>query len=321
MDSALIYQVKPQALDDGPGIRTAVHFKGCPLRCAWCNTPEGLREGPEVAFDKARCQSCRACSEVCPVDAVDTARWPAVDHETCTGCYACVEACPHEALAKLGVPLREIVEEAAICRDMPFWRMSGGGVSFTGGEPTLHMEAAGKLARKLQERGAHVLVQTCGHFDLAEYDALLGPWVDTLFYDLKLMNGEAHELYCGMDNQRILENFVLLNRRAHKGELDLVPRIPLIPGVTSTPANLRALSGFLKSQRVPRVALLLYDHGWTQRLKGLGREPPVGAFMDTPWMTKMELWIARGYFRGLELVRPDGKSLIRKEVGLGGLLQ
>jgi len=320
MDSALIYEVKPQALDDGPGIRTAVHFKGCPLSCSWCNTPEGKRVGPEVAFDKARCQHCGACSEVCPVDAVDTSRWPAVDHELCTGCYACVEACPQDALTKLGVPLSEIVQAAAICRDMPFWRVSGGGVSFTGGEPTLHMEAAGKLARKLQKRGAHVLLQTCGHFDLQEYDELLGPWVDTLFYDLKLMNGEDHERYCGMGNQRILENFVLLNRRAHRGELDLVPRIPMIPDVTSTPANLRSLAAFLKSQRVPRVSLLLYDHGWTRRLKGLGREPPQGPFMDTPWMTKMELWIARGYFRGIELVRPDGKSTIRKEIGLGDLL-
>ncbi len=320
MDTALITQVVPQALDDGPGIRTAVHFKGCPLRCAWCNAPESLNAEPEVVFDKGRCQSCKACSEVCPHDAIDTDRWPAVDPERCTGCYACVEACPHEAISKLGVPLAEIVEAAEICRDMPFWRVSGGGVSLCGGEPTMHMRAAGILARKLKERGAHTLVQTCGHFDLAEFDELLGPWVDTIFYDLKLMNGEAHELWCGVDNQLILQNFVLLQRRAHTEGLDLVPRIPLVPGITSEPGNLRALAAFLKSQRVPRVALLLYDHEWTHRLKGLGRPPPEGPFMDTPWMTKMELWIARGYFRGIELVRPDGKSVIRKEAGLAGLL-
>jgi pyruvate formate lyase activating enzyme len=320
MDSALIYRVTPQALDDGPGIRTAVHFAGCPLRCAWCNAPEGLIEQPMPTFEQGRCQSCGACSEACPHDAIDTAAWPAVDRERCQGCYACVEACPHEALGKLGVPLKEIVEAAAICRDMPFWRVSGGGVSLCGGEPTLHMGAAGKLARKLQKRGAHVLLQTCGHFDLAEYDELLGPGVDTVFFDLKLMNGEDHERWCGVGNQRILENFVLLARRMHKTGLDLVPRIPLIPGVTSTPANLRALAGFLKSQRMPRVALLLYDHGWSQRLRGLGMEPPEGPFMDTPWMTRMELWVCRGYFRGIEMVRPDGRSVIRKEVTLGGLL-
>ncbi len=123
-----------------------------------------------------------------------------------------------------------------------------------------------------------------------------------------------------MGNQRILENFVLLNRRAQAGELDLVPRIPMVPGITTTPANLRSLAAFLKSQRVPRVSLLLYDHAWTQRMRSLGRPAPEGPFMDTPWMTKMELWIARGYFRGIELVRPDGKSKIRKEVGLGSLL-
>ncbi len=320
MSEALIYEVRPQTLDDGPGIRTAVHFKGCPLSCSWCNTPEGKREGPEVGWDKARCQSCRRCSEVCPVDAVDTSSWPPVDHQLCTGCYACVEACPHEALTKLGVPIREIVEAAAICRDMPFWRVSGGGVSFTGGEPTMHMAEAGRLARALQRRGAHVLVQTCGQFDLAEYDEYLGDHVDTLFYDLKLMNGEEHQRHCGVDNQRILENFVLLQRRAHQGCLDLVPRIPLVPGITDSAANLRSLSAFMKSQRVPRVALLLYEHGWTQRLRALGRKPPEGSFMDTPWMTQMELWICRGYFRGIELVRPDGKSRIRQEAGLGGLL-
>ena len=320
MDPALIYEVKPQALDDGPGIRTAVHFKGCPLRCAWCNTPEGLDTGPEVAFDKSKCQRCGRCAEVCPTDAIDTDRWPAVEPALCAGCYACVEACPHEAITQLGVPVRKIVEAAAICRDMPFWRVSGGGVSFTGGEPTMHMEAAGKLARRLKKRGAHVLVQTCGHFDLAEYDELLGPWVDTLFYDLKLMSGQDHERWCGVANQRILENFVLLNRRALGGELDLVTRIPLIPGITSTPANLRSFSAFLRSQRVPRVSLLLYDHGWASRMKGLGRELPDAPFMDTPWMTKMELWVCRGYFRGIELGRPDGRSLIRKDLGLGGLL-
>lgn len=320
MEPALIYAVRPQALDDGPGIRTAVHFKGCPLRCSWCSTPEGKRPGPELRFEKAACQACGACREVCPVDAVDTSRWPAVDHELCTGCYACVEACPHEALHKLGVPVRQIVETAAICRDMPFWRVSGGGVSFTGGEPTMHMAAAGRLARALKRRGAHVLVQTCGHFDLAEFDELLAPHVDTLFYDLKLMNGAEHEAHCGVDNQRILENFVLLNRRSLKGGLNLVPRIPLIPGITSVPKNLRALAAFLRSQRAPRAALLLYDHAWASRLKGLGRKAPKGPFMETPWMTKMELWVCRGYFRGIELVRPDGKSVIRKDVGLGGLL-
>ena len=320
MDPALIYQVKPQALDDGPGIRTAVYFKGCPLSCTWCNAPEGLRTGPEVVFHKAECQRCQRCSEVCQVDAVDTARWPAVDHGLCTGCYACVRACPNEALTALGVSRKKIAKASDVCRDMPFWRMSGGGVSLTGGEPTMHMKMAGKLARKLKARGAHVLVQTCGHFDLAEYDALLGPWVNTVFYDLKLMNDRDHETHCGVGNQRILENFVLLNRRARQGELDLVPRIPLIPGITSVPANLRALAAFLKSQRVPKVALLLYDHAWTGRLKSLGRPQPEAEFMETPWMTKMELWVCRGYFRGLELVRPDGRSQIRKDLGLGGLL-
>ncbi len=320
MAPALIYDVKDHALDDGPGIRTAVHFKGCPLSCSWCNTPEGKREGPEVAWNEGRCEGCKKCSEVCPVDAVDTSLWPAVDHERCTGCYACVEACPHDALTKLGVPVRETGEAAAICRDMPFWRVSGGGVSLTGGEPTLHMAEAGRLARALQKRGAHVLLQTCGHFDLAEFDEHLAPWVDTIFYDLKLMNGAAHEEHCGVDNQRILENFVLLNRRMHKEGLDLVPRIPLVPGITSSPANLRALAAFLKSQRAPRVALLLYDHGWVPRLAALGRQPPEGSFMETPWMTQMELWICRGYFRGIELVRPDGKSRIRQEAGLSALL-
>ncbi len=319
MDPAPIYEVRPQALDDGPGIRTAVHFKGCPLSCPWCNAPEGQRRGPEVYFDASVCERCRRCSEVCPVDAVDTSRWPAVDHELCTGCYACVEGCPHEALKKLGIPAEKSLA-AEICRDMPFWRMSGGGVSITGGEPTLFMEEAGHLARRLKKRGAHVLVQTCGYFELAAYDELLAPWVDTLFYDLKLMNGAAHEHWCGVDNQRILENFVLLNRRALAGKLDLVPRIPLIPDVTSAPENLRALSAFLKGLRSPRVALLLYDHGWTARMKGLGRDMPTGPFMETPWMTKMELWICRGYFRGIELVRPDGRSKIRKDAGLNDLL-
>lgn len=319
MEPALIYRVKPQALDDGPGIRTAVHFAGCPLRCAWCNAPEGLIHQPMPAWDRTRCRSCHACAEACPHDAIDTRRWPVVDPARCTGCYACVDACPHEALTPLGVPLDRIIEAAAICRDMPFWRMSGGGVSLTGGEPTLHMAAAGALARKLKERGAHVLLQTCGHFDLAAYDELLGPWVDTVFYDLKLMNGEDHARWCGEGNQRILENFVLLARRARDNGLDLVPRIPLVPGLTAAAPNLRALAAFLKSQRVGKVALLLYDHGWTERLRGLGLEPPEGPFTETPWMTQMELWIARGYFRGIELVRPDGRSKIRKETGLAGL--
>ncbi|MFH1463030.1 MAG: glycyl-radical enzyme activating protein [Pseudomonadota bacterium] len=316
----LVYEVQAHALDDGPGIRTAVRFKGCPLSCPWCSAPEGQRGGPEVAFLKERCDGCGACVATCPAGAIDPARWPAVDPGACTGCYACVEACPRDALVKLGVPLASVIEAGSICRDLPFWRVSGGGVTLTGGEPAAHMEAAGDLARRLKQRGTHVLLQTCGHFELAAFEEHLLPWCDEIFYDLKLMDGQQHEAWCGVDNQRILENFVMLQRRAREGQVTLVPRIPLIPRITTSGQNLRSLAAFLKSQRAARVALLLYDHAWTARLASLGRRLPEGPFMDAPWITQTELWVARGYFRGLELVRPDGRSLARTDAGLKALL-
>ncbi len=320
MAPAWIHQVRPNTLDEGHGIRTAVFFKGCPLRCAWCNAPESQRPGPEVAFDASLCQSCSQCAGVCPEDAVDTSHWPAVDHQRCTGCYACVDACPHAALTRLGEPLDAPALANEICSDLPFWRISGGGVTLTGGEPTYAMEEAAELARLLRSRGAHVLLQTCGHFDLAEFEAKLLPWISTIFFDLKFLDAKRHAHHCGTDNQRILENFVILQRRARKGELDLVPRVLLVPGTNTKPTELRAMAAFLKGQGVRRVALLLYDHSWAERMRALGREVSDRAPVEWPWITRTELWVCRGYFRGIEVVRPDGRSIARKEAGLGPLL-
>lgn len=272
----LILDIKGNSLDDGPGIRSVVFFKGCPLNCRWCQNPESKSPKAELLWDAGKCTRCGTCIDLCHPAAIADSNTAFIDREKCTLCFACVDECPTGALARAGRPMSvdEIVRQVVRYRD--FFESSGGGVTLSGGEPTLWMEFIGELLRALKKEGIHTLLETCGQFSLDRFSALVLPWLDEIYFDIKLIDPLEHERHCGISNRVIIDNFVALNTLASGGRITLLPRTPLIPGITDGEERIRALGEFYREQRVTRIGLLANNPIWLDKLKKLGRDDPFG---------------------------------------------
>jgi pyruvate formate lyase activating enzyme len=264
----LIFDIKRGALDDGPGIRSTVFFKGCPLACVWCHNPEALSAAPQLSYREERClgHACRACRERCPAESrVDRACHPG--KSACRNCGACAESCPTLARELLG--RRYHLDElcSLLLRDLPFYRASGGGVTLSGGEPTLHHDYLRALLTRLKEGGVHTAIQTCGAFDAGRFVADLLPLLDLVYFDLKIADSALHRRYTGVGNDVITENFAVIAAAAPER---LVARVPLVPGITATEKNLTALARLVKDLGVGKWELLPYNPGAVVKLKRLG---------------------------------------------------
>lgn len=270
MTAPLILEIKGNSLDDGPGIRSVVFFKGCPLSCLWCHNPESKRPGVEIAFDAAECIACGTCLETCQEEALSRENPFYIDREKCSLCFECVATCPSKALSRVGMPMsvEEIVR--TVLRDKLFFQNSGGGVTLSGGEPTLAMDFAGDLLERLHGEGVHTLLETCGIFDLERFQQIVYPFLNTIYFDIKLMNTAAHKRYCGVDNALILNNFRHLFQRYRDGGVEIVPRTPLIPGITDIDDNLSGVVDFLKECGVEKAELLAYHPLWHAKNSKLG---------------------------------------------------
>ncbi|MCP3962766.1 MAG: glycyl-radical enzyme activating protein [bacterium] len=290
----LIFDVQRYSVHDGPGIRTTVFLKGCLLRCAWCQNPESLRPHPEVAFYADRCRELGQCLAVCPRDALqpDTER---VVRDRCDACELCAAACPHGAFEVVGrrVAANELVEE--VQRDRAFFEASGGGVTLSGGEPTLQMAFVGAFARLCRDLGLRVGLQTCGAFGWAALEPLLSDF-EFVHFDLKIMDPQDHRRWTGADNRSILENA----RRLAAGEWPVEFRMPVIPGRTDSLSNLESVAAFLHELRVERIRLLAYHRLGEAKLPRLGYPiPPLGSAPEPNGKTQLEA--AREHLRGLGL--------------------
>ena len=268
-EEPLIANIHRFALDDGPGIRTTVFFKGCPLSCAWCHNPESMNPSPEIAFHGSLCIGCGECASVCPSEAISMNSPERVVRSLCTACGVCVEACPAAALRMVGE--RYSVAELAetLLRDRLFYETSGGGVTFSGGEPTLFMNYLSRTAKELKKEGIHTAIQTSGYFDLHEFAEKALPHVDLIFFDLKIFDPEKHREWTGKGNGKILDNFIYLIRT--HGER-VVPRIPLIPGATATKENLQRIGRFLGEAGMKRCEVLPYNSGGAAKRILIGKE-------------------------------------------------
>lgn len=284
----LLVDIKTNALDDGPGIRSVVFFKGCPLSCVWCHNPESRSQAAELSYESAQCAACGQCEARCPEGAIAPDLGQRIDRARCTACFECVDDCTSGALSRVG----EVVSPEALVQrllvDKPFFDHSGGGVTLSGGEPTLHLEYTRDVARGLRRAGVHTLLQTCGSFALPRFEEVLYGWLDLIYYDIKLIDPGAHAAVCGADNARILENFARLFERACAGGVPILPRVPLIPGITDTPANLSAIAGWLRGLGVPTVQLVLYNPLWPDKLDRLGRAAS-GPPLPRRWMSRADV--------------------------------
>jgi len=266
----LILEIKGNALDDGPGIRSVVFFKGCPLSCMWCHNPESKRIGAEIGFEAKTCVACDTCMDVCPEGALSRDNPFFIDRSLCTLCFKCADACPSGALSRIGTPMRVDEILARVIRDKPFYDTSGGGVTLSGGEPTMFMDFTGELLQRLKANGIHTLIETCGLFDIDRFYEIVYPWLDAIYYDIKLINSDDHARYCGVPNETILSNFKSLYARYQDGGVPIMPRTPLIPGITDTPENIQAIVHFLSTCGVHEARLLPYHPLWQEKNLKIG---------------------------------------------------
>jgi pyruvate formate lyase activating enzyme len=238
MSTAIIFDLKKYSIHDGPGIRTTVFFKGCPLRCWWCHNPESQSPRVEVILRPSRCIRCGACLENCPHGAISwDGEAPVTDRAICQQCGECTESCYAEARQVVGreMTLEEVLAE--IETDRPFYESSGGGVTLSGGEPLFQPEFVRQLLQTCQERDIHTALDTCGFAPWEKVDSLRR-YVDLFLYDLKLVDEDAHRRFTGTSNRLILSNLQRLSELGHAIRL----RVPLIPGVNDDPASLEAIA-------------------------------------------------------------------------------
>lgn len=270
----LILEIKGNSLDDGPGIRSVVFFKGCPLSCAWCHNPESKKTSVEISFDPKVCIDCGTCREVCPQNALSKDNHYYINRNKCNLCFLCVDACPSGALDRVGklMSVDEIVKK--ILPDKPFFDTSGGGVTLSGGEPTLFMDFTSDLLKSLKQHNIHTLLETCGFFDLHKFMDMLYPYLDAVYFDIKIIDSSAHKKYCGVSNEKILDNFRQLHTAVSSNGKLLLPRTPLIPDMTDTESNIQGIASFLKSLNITEAALLPYNPLWHEKSDKVGVDDP-----------------------------------------------
>jgi len=265
----VIFDVQRYSIHDGPGIRTIVFFKGCPLRCLWCSNPESQKSVPEILYSHIKCKNCNKCILICPKKAIsDNKGIKGIDYSLCDNCGKCVEACPNEALEMAGrlVSIEEIMKEVE--KDIIFYRSSDGGVTLSGGECIYQSEFSICLLAEARKRGIHTAIETTG---FQKWDILenILQYVDLVFYDLKYIDPIKHLKYAGVNNKLILENA----QRIISKKIPMIVRIPVIPKYTDSKENIKAIAKFVSNlKEVKKIELLPYHRMGELKYKKLGRK-------------------------------------------------
>ena len=275
----LIFDIHRFALDDGPGIRTVVFLKGCPLSCCWCHNPVGMRVERESACYPDRCILCGSCTAVCPETAISFSPALRIDRKRCTACGRCADSCPAQAIMAIGreYPLDELLE--LILRDRHFFDASGGGVTFSGGEPTLRMDYLGAALAALKSENLHTAIQTFGMFDYDDFSRKILPFTDLVMFDIKFIDATQHSRYTGQKNHLILEN---LRRLSRESGSRVLPRVPLVPGITATAGNQLEIASLLAGLGYLRCDLLPFNPAGVEKRRALGIKPPLHLPESTP---------------------------------------
>jgi len=238
-----VFNIQRYSIHDGPGIRTTVFLKGCPLRCLWCQNPESQRKDPEILLFKDKCTRCGKCVEVCPTGASSlSAGSSLIDRSKCTGCGKCVDVCPNEARTLVGksMTVEEVVKE--VKKDTSFYNKSGGGVTISGGDALAQPEFSLAILKECKEAGIHTAIETTGYAPWATLEKLL-KYTDFVLYDIKQMDSEKHYEGTKTRNPLILENARLVSKMK-----PMKVRIPLIPGYNDSVENVRKTACFVRDE-------------------------------------------------------------------------
>lgn len=301
--TGLILHLQRLSTEDGPGLRTTVFFKGCPLHCQWCHNPESISPRPEVQWIKNRCIGCDSCIEICDHHGlVHTADGIQRDRSVCSVCGACVEACPANAMELLGIEISVENLVAELKKDQSFFKKSGGGVTLSGGEPTLQPHFAVELVTQLKAAHLNVALDTCLLTQRQTLEALY-PQIDLFLVDLKLIDPLQHERWTGAPLAPILNNLIWLadQLRQQDNPKRLWIRTPLIPGATATLENLGGISRYLAdhlSDVVERWELCAFNNLCQDKYSRLDLN---WHFADTALMSQSDLsqagiWARSGGF-------------------------
>ncbi len=252
-----VFNIQRYSVNDGPGIRTLVFFKGCPLRCEWCSNPESQTQQRQVMYFENLCSHCGACVTACSQGCITlTEDKRAYDPTGCVVCGTCETECPNSAVKLVGqkMNVKEMVATAE--KDYLFYLNSGGGVTLGGGEPTMQAAVVRQLLQELKALGIHTALETCGYTDWSVFKQLI-PNLDLLLYDLKHMDPVVHKQHTEKSNTRILKNL----QNLLKGDVPVIIRIPVIPGFNDTLETMLNMAAFLDRHNqgiIERVDLLPY---------------------------------------------------------------
>lgn len=285
------------SLDDGPGIRTTVFFKGCNLRCAWCHNPECIEPGLSLQFAAVSCTACGKCVQVCAqgVHSIGADGIHRIDRARCVGCGACAYNCPNTALALIGKRYEPEALLTELLKDLKYYETSGGGVTFSGGEPMLNPDYLAAVLRLCKEAGLHTAVDTAGCVDFSNFEKVL-PFADLFLYDVKLRDSDRHEGATAVPNGRILENLDRLTRAG----ADVFIRTPVIPTYNADLDELGHIAAFLAAlpglEHVRLIQLLPYHNYGVGKYAALGKDagttglqPPSEDFMREALALYLEL--------------------------------
>lgn len=277
MVQGIIFDIKQFAIHDGPGIRTTVFLKGCPLHCWWCHNPEGLSPTKEVAYYAYKCIKCEKCVQACPNDAISaTENGIQTDRDRCTALGNCVNVCPTGARESIGRKISDVDLLEAIKRDTIYHDTSAGGVTFSGGEPLMQPTFLKTVLEECKEEKIHTTLDTSGYAPADVFHSIK-EYVDLFLFDVKLFHDPSHRKYTGVSVHPIKRNLKSLIEAQRGG--DVILRFPVIPGITDTQRNIRALLRFLTTLNDVREIDLLPYHSVQEKYVRIGKEFKMG---ETP---------------------------------------
>lgn len=254
---AMIFNIQKFSIHDGPGIRTVVFLKGCSLNCQWCANPESHSVNPELLYNPNKCIVCRECLEKCSTGAIEEVNEVITFNPSlCNNCLKCTEVCntgARKASGKL-MSVKEVLKEVE--KDMVFYEGSGGGITFSGGEPLLWPDFIKELSTNIKICGGNIVIETCGYYPKENFE-IIKAVADLLLFDIKLINEQKHIKYCGESNKPILSNFKTVIQH-----IDTIIRIPVIPGINDTLNDLDEIINFLApyKNKIKGINLLPYHN-------------------------------------------------------------